>query len=202
MKDGLREFPKAFPEERIEVVRVIPGIRGSTLRALEHREELDVIWCRETTSVIQCFINGHYLEDHGEFCDTATAGSSLLHATARWKQLVEQTQASPEDRFEFCVVSRIVDVPTLGFAEEAYTGSRYYHMFPDFAGTFFRGVPASGLKSVPLEDRRRLGMIRHSETKVVSSRHTTDENDAAIERFLARVNETFRTETDPEVFCS
>ena len=195
MREGTRDFPKAFPEEKIDVVRIVHGVAGSTLGRLDSRETLRVTWARETSAKIEIHINGHFVDDRGTFGDGSRIGQSVGYAMGDWEQLVEQYGVGPGDKVEVSVVGWIEDAPTFGLSHEDF-GKRFYYSMPDKAGPFFLGVPPEGLDAVEREDLRTLRQRYHSKTKVASSLWTREECGGAIAAFIARADEDVRTETD------
>lgn len=197
MRDGLRDFPKAFPEEDVDVVRIVHGLPGSSLGRLDSRETLKVTWCRETTSRIELLVNGHQVHEHGTFCDTSKLGQSLGHALEDWKEYVDRYDAGPGDKVEVRVVSWLEDVPTFGRADVEGYGRTYYHTLTDKVGPFFLGVPEKGLDSMDREDLRTLRTRFHSKTEVASSLWSAEQVEKAVADFRFRAEEEVRTETDP-----
>lgn len=195
MQDDKRPFAKAFPPETTEVVRIIHGVSGSSLRRYDTREAVDVTWCRETSSRIEIAINGLFIDDHGTFGDSNRLGQSIDYAIGDWRALVARLDVGPDDtKVEVSVHSWIEDTPTFGFAEEAYS-SRYYHVLTDRMGPFFLGVPPEGLDAMEFEDRKTLRTRYHSRTKIASSLWNPAAVDEAVAAFRKRVEETERTET-------
>nr|WP_250808432.1 hypothetical protein [Neorhizobium tomejilense] len=196
MRDGTRSFMKVFPEETIEVVRVIHGVPGSTLGRVDSRETLRMAWGRETNSRIEIYINDHFVADRGTYGDTGSVGTSIKNAMEDWRSIVEDFEAGPDDKVVVIIESWIEDVPTFGLNREERWGGNYYFTMPQNSAPFFLDVPPEGLAAMADEDLRTLKTRHHSKTIVASSKWTAEQCEAAAAAFVARADEPTRTETD------
>lgn len=196
MLDDTVQLPKTFDPLETSVSRVIRGVSGSALGGRELKDIIDVTWGRRTNTTIEIHINGVLVADGNTYCDGGKLGSSVESAMEEWQERVDEFGAGRDDRFEVSVVSWIEDVPTLGYARDDVFGQKCYFKLPKDGSSFFLGVPDSGIDGMPREDLRTLDVVHHTRTKVTSSLWSKEENEAAVNAYLRRVEEETRTETD------
>lgn len=195
MDDDLIDSHKAFPPESYDVVRIFQGLPGSVLKAREIRETVEIVWVRETSAQARLLLNGHEVADFNEFSDYYAFATASKNAVEDAKEMAEKFAVAPASDAVVEVHSWIVDVPTLGFAEDAYIGKakRYWPARSKTGGALWINVPESGFESLSFEDRIWLDKVEHTKTLTWSSRWSAEENEAAAAAFEALARAEIRT---------
>jgi hypothetical protein len=192
VNDGEHYYHMAFPAEEVEIVRRVPGVRGSSFPSKEVRDTVAVTWCRQTYSRLEIRVNGKRVSERSTYHDFYGIGRSVDSAAEHFDDLVEVLGLKQGDCATVEIHSWIVDVPTFGLKKTEY-GRNYYHDIPSDQGPLFVEVPPEGLDAIPLGDKKVLKAVSHSPALVRSSAWSAEENAAAAAAFQTRVNESSRT---------